>query len=141
MLSNNSLEVDDKKIEWKKLSEHVYVTQFSSSCKSQQIYLKKFIATKPSKNPVTVFLFHDLASHHGRFSNLTNWFKAQLPHVNFVMMDFLGHGLSSGTRGHIENFNDLVSDVAQVFRAMKKSDKEEWIGLGHGIGALSLLDL
>ncbi|MBY0414386.1 MAG: alpha/beta hydrolase, partial [Bdellovibrionales bacterium] len=38
-------------------------------------------------------------------------------------------------------FNDLVSDVAQVFRAMKKSDKEEWIGRGHGIGALSLLDL
>lgn len=132
-----------KKVEnnWKKLSDKIHVTQFSSMCNKQQIYLRKIFAAKTSKNPLTIFLFHDLASYHGRFENFISWMRVQFPEADFVLMDFLGHGLSSGTRGHIENFNDLVSDVAQVFNLIPKNENEEWIALGHGIGALSLLDL
>lgn len=131
----------DKNLKWKELSGGTSVTHFSSFLPNQQIYLKKIMAHKKTKNPVTVFLFHDLASYHGRFYSLINWFKAHHPEVNFVMMDFLGHGLSSGTRGHIEQFNHLVNDVAHVFRIIEKDPDEHWIALGHGIGALSLLDL
>jgi alpha-beta hydrolase superfamily lysophospholipase len=137
MQSNNNSEI----LKWKELSGGTSVTHFSSFLPNQQIYLKKIKAHKESKNPVTIFLFHDLASYHGRFYNLMNWFKAHHPYVNFVMMDFLGHGLSSGTRGHIEHFSHLVNDVAHVFRIMEKESNEKWIALGQGIGALSLLDL
>src|SRR5690606_14747802 len=92
-------------------------------------------------NPTTIFLFHDVASYHGRFANMIKWFQGQHPEINFVMMDFLGHGLSSGTRGHIASFNDLVSDVAYVFANEEKKPQERWIALGQGVGALSLLDL
>lgn len=132
---------ENEKINWKSLGHGVFVTHFSSKIKNQQIYLKKIEATKKSKNPTTIFLFHDLAAYHGRFLNLINWFRTHHPEIRFIMMDFLGHGLSSGTRGHIENFNDLVSDVADVFHMIDKNPEERWIGLGHGIGALSLLDL
>lgn len=132
---------NDEILKWKELSGGTSVTHFSSFLPNQQIYLKKIKAHKKTENPITIFLFHDLASYHGRFYNLINWFKVHHPEVSFVMMDFLGHGLSSGTRGHIEDFNHLVNDVAHVFRIMEKAPGEKWMALGQGIGALSLLEL
>lgn len=126
---------------WKDLREGTSVAHFSSNKKSQQIYLKKVHATKPSENPVTIFLFHDLASYHGRFMGMINFFKIQHPEINFIMMDFLGHGLSSGTRGHINDFSDLANDAASVIMSLEKKENETWIALGQGVGALSILDL
>lgn len=133
--------LDNEKIKWNELSSGVSVAQFSSKLTHQQIYVKKISAEKKSKKPITVFLFHDLASYHGRFLHFIKWFKSHFPEVSFIMMDFLGHGLSSGTRGHIENFDELVQDVAKLFRMILKDSDESWIALGHGVGALSLLDL
>ena len=128
-------------IKWKELSDGIFVTQFSSKLTSQQIYIKKIAATKASSNPITIFLFHDLAAYHGRYKKLVKWFNQHHPHINFIMMDFLGHGLSTGTRGHIENFDELVQDVVKLFRSLEKKPEETWVGLGHGVGAMSLLDL
>lgn len=128
------------KIMWKGLSDTIEVTHFSSQTRNTQIYLKRVNALNAKGNLKTIFLFHDLASHHGRFTNLVKWFQAQYPDVSFVLMDFAGHGLSSGTRGHIEHFNDLVDDLAHVFSLLDKKENEEWIALGHGVGALGLLE-
>lgn len=128
-------------IKWKELSDGIFVTQFSSRLTSQQIYIKKIAAEKPSADSLTIFLFHDLASYHGRFKKLIKWFKQHHPEITFIMMDFLGHGLSTGTRGHIDNFDELVQDVAKLFRSLEKNPNDKWIALGHGVGALSLLDL
>lgn len=128
-------------IKWKELSDGVFVTQFSSRLTSQQIYIKKIAAEKSVKNPITVFLFHDLAAYHGRYKKLMKWFKQHHPEITFIMMDFLGHGLSTGTRGHIDDFDELVQDVAKLFRSLEKNPDEIWVALGHGVGALSLLDL
>jgi alpha-beta hydrolase superfamily lysophospholipase len=128
-------------IHWKDISEDISVAHFSSSTKNQQIYLKKFKAKISKSSPVTIFLFHDLTSYHGRFLNLVYWFKKNHPDISFVMMDFLGHGLSSGTRGHISHFSELVEDVASVFKMLDKNPEEKWITLGHGVGGLALLEL
>lgn len=132
---------NEERLKWKELSGGASVTHFASDSTHQQIYLKKIKAHKKSKNPVTIFLFHDLASYHGRFYHLINWFKTHQPDVSFVMMDFQGHGLSSGTRGHIEHFDQLVNDVAHVFKMIEKNPDEKWIALGQGVGALGLLEL
>lgn len=129
------------KLVWKDLKEGVSVTHFPSRREHQQIYIKRVLASKKTTHPVTVFLFHDLSSYHGRFMGLVNFFKVQHPEVNFILMDFLGHGLSSGTRGHIVDFYDLANDMAYVFSSLDKKENEKWISLGQGVGALSLLDL
>ncbi|RPJ75251.1 MAG: alpha/beta hydrolase, partial [Alphaproteobacteria bacterium] len=51
--------------------------------------------------------------------------------------------LSSGTRGHIENFESVVKDLFfLVDNSQKNSDEnEKWIILGHGLGGLVTLDL
>lgn len=117
--------MQSKKLVWKQLNEDISVTHFSSqrqgALRPEQIYLKRINARKPGTNPVTFFLFHDLASYHGRFLNLVSWFRAQYPNVSFVMMDFSGHGLSSGTRGHIEKFGDIASDAVTALEVIEKN--------------------
>jgi alpha-beta hydrolase superfamily lysophospholipase len=58
-------------------------------------------------------------------------------------MDFVGHGLSSGTRGHFKSFDCLVNDFLNLLIQMKKDSNknEKWIVLGHGMGGLVALDL
>ena len=136
---------DAPHLEWKNLSEEVRVTHFSSErhgmYRPEQIYLKHIQARRPGTNPVTFFLFHDLSAYHGRFLNFINWFRAQHPNVSFVLMDFLGHGLSSGTRGHIEKFGDIAADVVTALELIEKKPDEKWVALGHGLGALALLEV
>lgn len=136
MLSNNQ-----KTLAWKELKPGVAVAHFPSVIKNQQIYVKKVQALHPVKNSVTLFLFHDLAAYHGRFAQLVEWFQLQNPEVSFIMMDFMGHGLSTGTRGHITSIHDLVNDVMYLMESVSKDEGERWITLGSGLGALVILDL
>lgn len=130
-----------KEIIWKKINDRTEVSHFFSETSRQQIYIKKIFAEEISKTPTTIFLFHDITSYHGRFLNLINWFKTKRPDLSFIMMDFSGHGLSSGTRGHLPSLNEIVEDMAQVFQLQHKNENEVWVALGHGVGALGILDL
>ncbi len=134
MLSKTKMELI-----WKNVSDNTEVTHFSSNKPLQQIYLKKIKSKKPGN--ITFFLFHDICSYHGRFKKLIEWFQLQHPDVSFVMMDFIGHGLSTGTRAHLSQFSDAVTDAGEFFNHFTKSENEKWFALGNGFGALVLLDL
>jgi len=124
---------------WKEIKPGTQVAQFSSVVKKQQIYLKKHQWVE--KSEITLFLFHDISSYHGRFSKLVEWFRVNHPHINLVLMDYVGHGLSSGTRGHFNTISDAVLDMLTLFESMEKQNNEKWMVLGHGLGALAMLDL
>lgn len=126
---------------WKNIKDESWTSQFNSVYSKQKIYLKKIQSKDSSGSGVTVFMFHDITSYHGRFHHLTSWFQNNYPTVRFVMMDFAGHGLSTGTRGHFEDFNHLVEDMSFVFKNMAKEPNDKWIVLGHGMGAMGILDL
>ncbi len=134
MLSKTKMELT-----WKKVSDHIEVTHFLSTIPLQQIYLKRINASRPGN--ITFFLFHDICSYHGRFKKLIEWFQLSNPDISFVMMDFGGHGLSSGTRGHLSQFADAVLDAGEFFNYFSKTENEKWFALGNGLGALVLLDL
>ncbi len=134
-------EQEVNKLDWKNIKDDVWTSQFTSTSSGQKIYLKKILAKKKSKNPKTFFLFHDLTSYHGRFHHLTSWFQNNYPEVSFILMDFVGHGLSNGTRVHIQEMNWLTLDMLTVFESLTKNNDEQWIVLGHGMGALAILDL
>lgn len=128
---------------WKKLDNNIQVAQFKSTANNgSKVYVKKFNALKsePGKN-ITIFLLHDLGQYHGRYLAFINWVRALYPGISFVAMDFIGHGLSSGTRGHLESFNGLVSDFLLLLNHSTKAADEKWIVLGHGLGGLVALDL
>lgn len=139
---------EQKKL-WKKLENNISITHFSSSAStsgssSSQVYVKRYepLNIDPKKK-ITIFLLHDIGQYHGRFNSLINWTRAKNPGVSFVAMDFVGHGLSSGTRGHFDKFSHLVNDFLHLLKMMEKdlAGNEKWIILGHGVGGLVALDL
>jgi alpha-beta hydrolase superfamily lysophospholipase len=145
MQNENSHEL---KTLWKKLENNISVTHFTSNVSSgeigSQVYVKRYEALKkdPKKN-ITVFLLHDIGQYHARFHHFINWTRNRNPGISFIAMDFVGHGLSSGTRGHFEKFDQLVSDFLYLLTIIEKnhSSNEKWVVLGHGMGGLVALDL
>jgi alpha-beta hydrolase superfamily lysophospholipase len=141
--------VEGQNILWTQLENNISISHFSSTeayngFKNSQVYIKKYEALKADpKKKVTIFLLHDIGQYHGRFNHLIDWTRANNPGVSFVAMDFVGHGLSSGTRGHFEKFDHLVNDFLFLINQMKKdrSPDEKWMILGHGMGGLVALDL
>lgn len=129
---------------WKKLENNIQVAQFhSASAEGSKVYVKKFeaLVIDPEKN-ITLFLLHDVGQYHGRYLSFIEWSREHYPYITFIAMDFVGHGLSSGTRGHIGNFECLVLDfLFLINRCEKTSEKETWIVVGQGLGGLVALDL
>ena len=133
---------------WKQVAHKTSAAHFSSTVKlsgnnSNQVYVKKYEAlTNNPEGKVTAFLLHDIGQYHGRFEQMIKWIQERNPSVTFIAMDFVGHGLSSGTRGHFENFEQLVSDFLCLLRTHEKdhSHNEKLIILGHGLGGLVALD-
>jgi alpha-beta hydrolase superfamily lysophospholipase len=119
MQVENNLE---KKIQWKSVSPRVSVTNYSSVTKSSgygssKIFVKHIKALKEADGPrVSLFLLHDLGQHHGRFQKFIDWVMKEHPSYSIFCIDFVGHGSSSGTRGHFEKFDDLASDVHLLFQ-------------------------
>ena len=133
---------------WKKIAHKISATHFSSTVSltgnnSTQVYVKKYEAlTNNSEGKLTVFLLHDIGQYHGRFEQMIKWIQERNSSVIFIAMDFAGHGLSSGTRGHFENIDQLVNDFLFLLRTYKKdhSNNEKMMVLGHGLGGLVALD-
>jgi alpha-beta hydrolase superfamily lysophospholipase len=144
MQTENNLE---RKVQWKSVSPRVSVTNFSSVTKnsgygSSKIYVKHIKALEEADGPkVSLFLLHDLGQHHGRFQKFIDWVMKEQPSYSVICIDFVGHGSSSGTRGHFEKFDDLAADVHLLFKKIMPEKKDEqWVLLGHGIGGVVALD-
>jgi alpha-beta hydrolase superfamily lysophospholipase len=126
-------------LEWIKLDDNIFVSSFLSFAGSR-IYLKYIEARKRADKNKVIFLCHDLCSYHGRFDKLVDWLSFHHPEVSFVLFDSSGHGLSTGTRVHIEDFNYLTEDLILMFKYFNKNKGDEWIALGQGLGAMVIID-
>jgi len=146
MLDDVAVKNDLKSINWKSLRDGIQIGHFASSNPAvgfgpAHIYVKKFAPKEQGHNGITLFLLHDLCQYHGRFVHFIEWVREHLPGVTCVAMDFVGHGLSSGTRGQFEKFEYLVQDFHNLLDYSEKKPNEKWIVLGHGMGGLVALDL
>lgn len=128
-------------IEWKIINDRISIAHFMSEQDDQLIYVKKWHAKSNSVKEKVIFLFHDLCQYHGRFESLINWIQTNDSSISFVAMDFVGHGLSSGTRAHFDQFDILVKDIFYLLTHETKNENQEWIILAHGLGGLCILDL
>lgn len=82
-----------------------------------------------------ILFFHDLGEYHGRYKDFCEFFIKKEIGISFV--DMRGHGLSSGTRGHIDSLDELISDYNNFWQTHKKQyEDKEVIVIGHGVGAL-----
>ena len=137
-------ELKEKEIlNWKHLDNQTFVTHYqvtSNERSKTQIYVKHYRAEENNEKSKTFFLLHDLGEYHGRYQQMISWFQQTHPEVSFIVMDYQGHGLSSGTRGHFDKFEYLVNDFLFLIEQFNKKN-EKWFLLGHGLGGLVALDL
>ncbi|MCP4137563.1 MAG: alpha/beta hydrolase [bacterium] len=91
----------------------------------------------PSPKAVIIIL-HAHGEHSGRYSNIVN--ALSHAHISFYALDYRGHGLSSGKRGHVNSFRDYVSDVKLLIDFVKqKKPGLPCYFLAHSMGALVAL--
>lgn len=121
--------------------ERKLITGFFNSSKGvEKIYYKRSIPLKKNKElarfPHLIFL-HDIGDYHGRYMEVGEKLIELLGNsVVISWLDIKGHGLSSGTRVHIEDFEELIQDF-DTFLNLEIEDFELMnILVGQGLGAL-----
>ncbi|OFX51413.1 MAG: hypothetical protein A2046_04420 [Bacteroidetes bacterium GWA2_30_7] len=85
-------------------------------------------------NPKAILvLIHGIGEHSGRYNYLASRFVAV--GINVVSMDYRGHGLSEGKRGHINSYSELLNDINTLFKEIPLEYKNLPIILyGHSMG-------
>ncbi|TAL84982.1 MAG: alpha/beta hydrolase [Rhodanobacter sp.] len=81
-----------------------------------------------------MLIVHGLGEHSGRYQRLAQWFHACGYSVRSY--DQRGHGLSPGPRGALAHPDDLLQDLATVYRDYAASQASEPLLLGHSMGGL-----
>jgi len=110
---------------------------FLSSNKNEKIYFKKIYPIKKDEVSKHLVVIHDFCEFHGRYFELVNFLMNRFQSkLGITLIDLKGHGLSSGTRSHIDSFNEYSDDLKVYF----ESEPHESIVLGHGLGSLVTLD-
>lgn len=81
-----------------------------------------------------LLIIHGYGEHSGRYHEFAQHLSNHT--IATSAFDLRGHGLSSGARGHIENFSDYLDDVERVSTSVGKPT----FLLGHSLGGLIALD-
>lgn len=127
------------KLEWIRLNDCEEIAHLSSCVDQQKIYLKRI--SKDTKIKKIFFLFHDLCFYSGSFKHFINWALNAIDGVMIYQMDFVGHGQSTGTRCHIEDFDFFAEDIFNFLQSVKLDKNQEAYFFGHGVGGMALLDM
>lgn len=129
----------------RKLSEHktdeLWTGNFPSVQAQQMIYYKS-LRPKNHKH-LKILILHDFYDYHQRYLEMGYRLKDLLAFpVEICWMDFKGFGLSAGTRGHVDQIDDLFEDTRKLLEQMKQADPQVPLMLcGQGLGAMVALKL
>ena len=97
-----------------------------------QLYVKCWLVPESAKPPIVIV--HDVGDSLGSYRELTKGLVDR--GFSTIVFDLRGHGRSGRVLGHIENFQDLCSDLLQVVAWVKfKCDRKVPIIFSHGISA------
>jgi len=88
-----------------------------------------------------VVVAHGLGEHGGAYAHLAEAIGPALE-IDFLAIDFRGHGRSSGRRGVVRRYEDLVEDLrAAIAWAMSRRPDVPLFLLGHSNGGQVVLRL
>ena len=104
--------------------------QVDSKCR---IYIREWIPKEKVKK--NLFIIHGLGEHSGRYQDLAKILIKE--GIGVFSIDLIGHGKSSGKKGHIKSFEDFINAVETgVIYVRKKFLDTPIILFGHSLGGL-----
>ncbi len=117
---------------------------FNSLYGRESIYYKHSYPDKSEENSdVEILIVHDACEYHARHFHLPAYLdeKSKIK-MTFTWFDLKGHGLSSGTRGHVEVIDEYVDDLKEmILKSQNRRRGKKIVLLGHGLGATLILKL
>ena len=120
----------------------IYTGYFKSSRGNERIYYKRsFPQTDLPDNIIHLFILHDAGDYHDRYKFLPEFLSCKMgERIVFTFIDLKGHGLSSGTRGHLDDFDEYCEDLEYLMNMTLRLDSRiSNIILGNGMGSLLAL--
>ncbi|MBI2346843.1 MAG: alpha/beta fold hydrolase [Deltaproteobacteria bacterium] len=92
----------------------------------------------PSPKAILVVV-HGVGEHSGRYGPLLRYFGER--GFGLAIYDQRGHGHSSGRRGHVEHFQDLLGDLAHFVQMLRERYPAVPLFLvGHSLGGQVVLN-
>jgi len=120
---------------------------FKSSRGFESIYFKRSLPKNfASEQPIVhLFMIHGVCEYHQRHDLLPRFLIERIPNMIISWMDHKGHGLSSGTRCHVQRFDEYCEDVIEFINIkIEEEVSEDWshsrnFVFGHSMGGLIVL--
>jgi lysophospholipase len=136
--------IDEKIIDESELGRTI-IGHFPSQKGEETIYYRRLesLVKSEDKEPIHLVIVHDFGEYHARHRELPFYLKEKMgDDIQVSWLDLKGHGLSSGTRGFVRDFDEYTLDLAQLLLKFKENGLDKKIVLlGHGMGALICLSL
>ena len=109
-----------------------------SHSKKESLYVKEW-KTKKKRVLHHFIVLHDICDYHGRYEILAQYLWAKFnQEINITFIDLKGHGLSSGTRSYIQDFDEYVEDLHLILNEDETHDTKKVL-IGQGLGGLIAL--
>jgi alpha-beta hydrolase superfamily lysophospholipase len=113
----------------------------SSSDGNERLYYKRNSPERGNSRR-HVIIIHDFSDYHGNYLAFGNHLLELLgSDCTITWFDLRGHGLSTGTRGHVEKFDDLCLDIVTLIETLNRLELPRPILFGQGLGGLLALRL
>jgi alpha-beta hydrolase superfamily lysophospholipase len=108
----------------------------------EDLYYLRYSNQKYSESELQVFFFYGFGEHLERYSyfadSLIQHFYNNKINLEVIVIDYPGHGKSSGARGHLSSFDDLALDFNHFILQHARGD---YLLMGKGLGALCVLQM
>ena len=83
---------------------------------------------------LSLIMVHGFSAHCGLYRHVGAAFASA--GIAVTQFDCRGHGKSGGRRGHVDDFDEYLADLARVVDWARQQDAEKpWALLGHSMGA------
>ena len=93
--------------------------------------------TSPSTDPTRTFVWvHGLGEHGGRYLHLAEDLVQR--GWRAILIDLRGHGRSTGSRTHVNSFDEYANDIARVWQRFGLGSGKTVLG-SHSMGGLAAL--
>ena len=110
-----------------------YVENIIKKSRAHDLLIRSWIPSK-SQNK-NILIVHGLGEHSGRYEDLANFLVKKK--FGVFAVDLIGHGRSSGRRGHIKSFEEYLDTVELSLIYIRKKFLDIPIILfGHSLGGL-----
>lgn len=95
-----------------------------------RLYYRSWAPVKPER---ILCVVHGLGEHSGRYARLADYLTRK--RIAVFALDMHGHGISGGKKGHIKNYELLLSDVEELLKTARSeyTDLPMYL-MGHSMG-------